>query len=74
MLVTREVRLPGGDEGAEDVAHVVEPREVDVAVLLPLVPLPLDRVPLVLQPPSAQMRGRMEGSKTRVAAGLTRVL
>lgn len=32
----------------EEGAHVVEAREVDVAVLLPLVPLPLDHVPLVL--------------------------
>lgn len=31
----------------EEVAHVVEAREVDMAVLLPLVLLPLDRVPLI---------------------------
>ena len=43
--------LPGGDEGVEEVAHVVEAREVDMAVLLPLVLLPLDRVPLILQSP-----------------------
>jgi hypothetical protein len=36
----------------EEVAHVVEAREVDVAVLLPLVLLPLDRVPLILQSPT----------------------
>ena len=35
----------------EEVAHVVEAREVDMAVLLPLVLLPLDRVPLILQSP-----------------------
>ena len=45
------MRLPGGDEGVEEVAHVVEAREVDMAVLLPLVLLPLDRVPLILQSP-----------------------
>lgn len=48
---TRELRLPGGDEGVEQIPHVVKAREVDVAVLLPLVLLPLDRVPLILQPP-----------------------
>lgn len=48
---TWELRLPGGDEGVEEIPHVVEAREVDMAVLLPLVPLALDRVPLILQPP-----------------------
>lgn len=62
----------------EEVAHVVEAREVDVAVLLALVPLPLDRVPLVLQsqkPRSAKIgRGMME-QKTRVEEeALTRLL
>ena len=46
---TRDVRLPGGDESVEEVPHVAEAREVDVAVLLPLVLLPPDRVPLILQ-------------------------
>lgn len=31
----------------EEIPHVVEAREVDMAVLLPLVLLPLDRVPLI---------------------------
>jgi len=35
----------------EEIPHMAEAREVDVAVLLPLVLLPLDRVPLILQPP-----------------------
>lgn len=48
---TRELRLPGGDEGVEEIPHLVEAREVDMAVLLPLVLLPLDRVPLILQSP-----------------------
>lgn len=81
---TRELRLPGGDEGVEEVAHVVEAREVDVAVLLPLVLFPLDPVPLILQSPTPrsteagiETKGagkRMEKTRKGERAVLTRLL
>lgn len=45
--INGEVGLPVGDEGAENVPRLMEAGEVDLAVLLPLVPLPMDFVPIV---------------------------
>jgi hypothetical protein len=59
----------------EEVAHVVEAREVDVAVLLPLVLLPLDRVPLILQSPTPALNSiEAAGIETNEGGGRDRLM
>lgn len=43
------MRLPLGDKEVEEIPHVMETSEVDLAVLLPSIPLSMDHIPLVLR-------------------------
>lgn len=65
--------FPVGNKGAEKIAHVVKTSEVDLAILLPFIPLSTDHKPLILgciqRHRKTQIRGRDKQGKENEGTG-----